>query len=271
MLCIILKSLRVALTSASTLRYNIVLWLPYCPEVKIFLRDSVQLFLLHEPFSTVQRTIAAVLRATMYMCFDYNLRNEEMTANRVCGISVPTGRENGPRRLYLLLDLLRAELPAGSDGKESAWSEGDLGSIPGSGRSPGEWNGNFLPGKSHGWRGLADYSPWGREQSESTEQLHFHFFTLRGLVLFLNLSTISMTATVVYYVCVCAHSHSMMSESSATPFSPLGLSVLGTFLTRILEWDPDPGIESTSPVVPALIGDSLTLSHQGSPNILLKV
>ena len=88
--------------------------------MKIFLRDSVQLFLLHEPFSTVQRTIAAVLRATMYMCFDYNLRNEEMTANRVCGISVPTGRENGPRRLYLLLDLLRAELPAGSDGKESA-------------------------------------------------------------------------------------------------------------------------------------------------------
>ena len=112
MLCIILKSLRVALTSASTLRYNIVLWLPYCPEVKIFLRDSVQLFLLHEPFSTVQRIIAVALRATVSMCFDYNLRNEEMTASRVCGISVPTGRENGPRRLYLLLDLLRSCLVA---------------------------------------------------------------------------------------------------------------------------------------------------------------
>ena len=34
--------------------------------------------------------------------------------------------------------------PGGSDGKESACSEGDLGSIPGSGRSPGEGNGNPL-------------------------------------------------------------------------------------------------------------------------------
>ena len=31
--------------------------------------------------------------------------------------------------------------PAGSDGKESACNVGDLGSIPGSGRSPGEGNG----------------------------------------------------------------------------------------------------------------------------------
>ena len=31
--------------------------------------------------------------------------------------------------------------PGGSDGKESAWSEGDPVWIPGSGRSPGEGNG----------------------------------------------------------------------------------------------------------------------------------
>ena len=35
-------------------------------------------------------------------------------------------------------------LPGGSDGKASACSAGDLGSIPGSGRSPGERNGNPL-------------------------------------------------------------------------------------------------------------------------------
>ena len=35
-------------------------------------------------------------------------------------------------------------IPCGSDGKESACSEGDPGSIPGSGRSPGEGNGNPL-------------------------------------------------------------------------------------------------------------------------------
>ena len=33
---------------------------------------------------------------------------------------------------------------SGSDGKESACSTGSLGSIPGSGRSPGEGNGNTL-------------------------------------------------------------------------------------------------------------------------------
>ena len=34
--------------------------------------------------------------------------------------------------------------PGGSDGKESACNEGDPGSIPRSGRSPGEGNGNPL-------------------------------------------------------------------------------------------------------------------------------
>ena len=34
--------------------------------------------------------------------------------------------------------------PGGSDGKASACNEGDTGSIPGSGRSPGEGNGNLL-------------------------------------------------------------------------------------------------------------------------------
>ena len=34
--------------------------------------------------------------------------------------------------------------PGGSDGKASAYSAGDPGSIPGSGRSPGEGNGTPL-------------------------------------------------------------------------------------------------------------------------------
>ena len=34
------------------------------------------------------------------------------------------------------------DFPGGSDGKVSAYSTGDPGSIPGSGRSPGEGNGN---------------------------------------------------------------------------------------------------------------------------------
>ena len=35
-------------------------------------------------------------------------------------------------------------IPSGSDGQESACNAGDLGSIPGSERSPGEGNGNPL-------------------------------------------------------------------------------------------------------------------------------
>ena len=49
------------------------------------------------------------------------------------------------------------------DGKESACNAGDLGSTPGSGKIPWrrEWQVNpvFLPGKSHGQRSLAGYSP----------------------------------------------------------------------------------------------------------------
>ena len=42
------------------------------------------------------------------------------------------------------LTLYPEDFPIGSDGKASVYNVGDLGSIPGSGRSPGEGNGNPL-------------------------------------------------------------------------------------------------------------------------------
>ena len=33
----------------------------------------------------------------------------------------------------------------------------------------------LLPGKSHGCRSLVGYSPWGRQELDTTEWLHFHF------------------------------------------------------------------------------------------------
>ena len=33
----------------------------------------------------------------------------------------------------------------------------------------------LLPGKSHGWRSLVGWSPWGHKESDTTERLHFHF------------------------------------------------------------------------------------------------
>ena len=41
-------------------------------------------------------------------------------------------------------DTSHTQLPGGSDGKESDGNAGELGSIPGSGRCPGEGNGNPL-------------------------------------------------------------------------------------------------------------------------------
>ena len=36
----------------------------------------------------------------------------------------------------------------------------------------------LLPGKSHGQRSLVGCSPWGHEESDTTERLHFHFHAL---------------------------------------------------------------------------------------------
>ena len=43
----------------------------------------------------------------------------------------------------------------------------------------------FLPGKPHGWRSLVGYSPWGCKESDTTEQLHFHFqkISFRDLII----------------------------------------------------------------------------------------
>jgi len=67
--------------------------------------------------------------------------------------------------------------PCGLAGKESACNAGDLGSIPGLGRSPGEEKGYlptpvFWPGE---WQGL--YSPWDRKELDTIEQLSLHFIS----------------------------------------------------------------------------------------------
>ena len=77
-------------------------------------------------------------------------------------------------------------LPAvGSDSKESACNVGDLGLIPGLGRSPGGRHGNPLQysclANSSGQRSLAGYSLRGHKESDMTEQLHTHPNTHRGL------------------------------------------------------------------------------------------
>ena len=62
--------------------------------------------------------------------------------------------------------------PCSSAGKESACNVGDLASIPGSGRSPGEGNGNplqFWPGESSGL-----YSPWVTKSQTRLSDFHVY-------------------------------------------------------------------------------------------------
>ena len=65
-----------------------------------------------------------------------------------------------------------------STSKESTCNEGDLGSIPGLGRSPRERKGYPLlyPGlkNPHGQRSLAGYSPWGHREVGTTGHAYTH-------------------------------------------------------------------------------------------------
>ena len=74
--------------------------------------------------------------------------------------------------------------PGDSDDKGSTCNVGDQGSIPGSGRSPGEGNDwlhtiVFLSAESHGQRSLVGYSPRGLKELDMTEWLiHYDFYVL---------------------------------------------------------------------------------------------
>ena len=63
----------------------------------------------------------------------------------------------------------------GSDGKASAHNVADPGSTPGSGRSPGEGNGNLvqyscLENSMDGGAWWAIYSPWCHKELDTTEE-----------------------------------------------------------------------------------------------------
>ena len=66
--------------------------------------------------------------------------------------------------------------PGGSDSKESACETGDLGLIPGLGRSPGEGNGyhSSLAWRIHGQMSLVGCSPLSCKESDTTELLGTH-------------------------------------------------------------------------------------------------
>ena len=74
------------------------------------------------------------------------------------------------------------DFPGGSDGKASAYNAGDW---PGfnpwvrkiSWRRKWQPTPLLLPGKSHGQRNPVGYSPWGRKELVTTEQVHFSVYS----------------------------------------------------------------------------------------------
>ena len=87
--------------------------------------------------------------------------------------------------------------PGSSVGKESTCNAGDPGSIPGSGRCPGEGTGYSLLysclESSHGQRSLVGYSPRGLKELDMTERLstapcsiHHDFFFLYAIITLQN-------------------------------------------------------------------------------------
>ena len=83
----------------------------------------------------------------------------------------------------MLLIQWMGHFTSGSDGKASACNAGDLGSIPGSGRSPGEGNDNSLqypclenPTDGGAWKATVH----GVAESDMTERPHF--MSMNGLL-----------------------------------------------------------------------------------------
>ena len=147
--------------------------------------------------------------------------------------------------------------PNGSASKEYTYNAGDRSSIPGSGRFPGEGNGNPF---QHSWlKNPMDGGTWwatahlGRQQSDTTEWLRAHLEKLKWKSL----------------SCVQFFGNPM-------DCSPPGSSLHGISQARILECDtisfsrdlPDSGIEPTSSVFPALGGGFFT-TPPGKPPLVL--
>ena len=93
---------------------------------------------------------------------DFIFLGSKITADADCSLEIK-------RRLRASLVAQTVKrLPAIQDTGYDSW----VGKIPW--RSKWHTTPALLPGKSHGQRSLIGYSPWDREESDTTERLHFH-------------------------------------------------------------------------------------------------
>ena len=123
-------------------------------------------FLLPPPLSPPQGTQSMVWAQHLLAPYGGSVRGSLWAVNFPVEYFTP-GTNEGPSN--------GEGFPGGSDSKESACNEEDLGSIPGLGRYPAGGHGKPLQysclENPHGQRSLAGYHPWGPKESERTERL----------------------------------------------------------------------------------------------------
>ena len=91
-----------------------------------------------------------------------NLPARQEIPVQILGQEDPRRRDRSPTALFL-------DFPANSASEESAWNAGDLGSIPGLGRSP--WEGNGCPLEYSGLENPMDCIVHGAAELDMTESL----------------------------------------------------------------------------------------------------
>ena len=121
-------------------------------------------------WSVTQQKLVSVPTENIFFSY-FNLHNTDKSHIPAKGMKnlsfLPSWEHKMTFRMSISL------FPGGSVVKNPPANVGDAGSIPRSWRYPGGGNGNplrySLPGKSHGQRSLAGYSPWGCTESDMTE------------------------------------------------------------------------------------------------------
>ena len=114
--------------------------------------------------STFPGTPSSLLAATLLVHFFFLFWHQSIPPSQCLWIGLhmlvthPYFSLFGSLEFYFLLASFG--LPWWLSGKESACNAGDVGSIPGSGKSPGGRDGNPYPVLSHGQRSLVGYGPW---------------------------------------------------------------------------------------------------------------
>ena len=153
-------------------------------------------------------------------------------------LSIPESEDNtgkDPETLsWFTFTYNHFSFPGGSDGKESSCKEGDLGLIPGLGRSPGEGNG--YPHQFHGQRSLVGYSPRSCKESDTTEHSNTHSTNASLVITSLTpsvsledcfvASIITLTATSVEYIKISnlGSESELLAEMGSESISSLGSS-----------------------------------------------